>query len=67
MHPFLSTGGGGGGAGAETPTKFLKRGGLTGKEGGNFFQGVCNFYKKKLTSEIFNHKKVYKQKYFSLS
>ena len=63
MHPFLSTGG----WGAEPPTKFSKRGGLTGKEGDNFFQGGLQFLQKKLKSEIFNHKKVYNQKYFSLS
>ena len=46
---------GGGGGGVEPPTKFSKRGGLTGpqllqgiteKEGGDFFQKVgCNFHK----------------------
>ena len=61
--PHLSAGGGG----VETPTKFSKRGGLTGpqllegvagKEGGDFFQGGCNFHiKNKLKSEIFNDKK----------
>ena len=42
-----------------------------GKRGMNFFKGGgegCNFYiKNKLRFEIFNDKKVYKQKYFSLS
>ena len=33
-----------------------------------FFQGSCTFHiKNKLKSEIFNDKKDYKQKYFSLS
>ena len=44
--------------------------GVTGKEGGEvpFFQGGCTFHmKNKLKSEIFNDKKGYKQKYFSLS
>ena len=51
----------------EPPTKFSKRVGLTGpqllegvagKEGGDFFQGGCNFHiKNKLKSEIFNNKK----------
>ena len=63
------------GGGVEPPTKFsnrgldrtsIFRGGLLG---GDFFQGGgCNFYmKNKLNSEIFNGKKVCKQKYFSLS
>ena len=35
--------------------------------GDDFFQGHCSFYiKNKLKSEIFNEKKVYKQKYFSV-
>ena len=46
--------------GVEPPTKFSKRGGLTGPqllEGGDFFQGGCNFHiKNKLKSEIFNDK-----------
>ena len=34
------------------------RRGLVGKEGGNFFEGGCNFYiTNKLTSAIFNDKK----------
>ena len=51
----------------EPPTKYSKRMGLTGpqllegvagKEGGDFFQGGCNFHiKNKLKSEIFNNKK----------
>ena len=42
--------------------------GVTGKEGRAFFQGGCTFHmKNKLKSEIFNDKKGYKQKYFSLS
>ena len=67
--------------GVEPPTKFQKGGGLDrtstftegllGKRGMTFFQGEgegCNFYiKNKLRFEIFNDKKVYKQKYFSLS
>ena len=61
----------------EPPTKFSKSGGLTGPQllevncwerGDDFFQGEgCNFYIKKIKSGIFNVKKVYKQKYFSLS
>ena len=57
----------GGGGGGEPPTKFSKKGGLTGpwllegvagKEGGDFFQVGCNFHiKNKLKSEIFNEKK----------
>ena len=44
------------------------RGGLLGKTGVTFFRGGCNFHmKNKLKSKIFNDKKVYKQKYFSLS
>ena len=52
-------------------------GGLTGPQfleggcwerGGDFFQGGCNFYiKDKLKSEIFNDKKVFEQKSFSLT
>ena len=59
--PFLQGGGG------KPPTKFSKRGGLTGptlleggcwERGGDFFQGGCNFHiKNKLKSEIFNDKK----------
>ena len=65
------------GGGIEPPTKFSKRGGLAGSQflewgcwegGGDLFQGACSFYiKNKLIFEIFNDKKVYKQKYFSLS
>ena len=37
------------------------------ERGGDFFQGGCSFYlKNKLQPEIFNDKKVYEQKYFSL-
>ena len=53
------------------------RGGLTGPQlldggcwerEGDFFQGGCNFYiKDKLKSEIFNDKKVFEQKSFSLT
>ena len=53
--------------GIEPPTKFSKRGALTGpqlwkevtgKEEGNFFQRGCNFYKKnQLKSKLFNDKK----------
>ena len=50
-----------GGGGGEPPTKFSKKGGLTGPwllEGGDFFQVGCNFHiKNKLKSEIFNEKK----------
>ena len=59
LPPFLL-------GGVTPPTKYSKRGGLTGpqrgvagKEGGNFFQGRLQFYKKKkkkLKSEIFNDK-----------
>ena len=52
---------------AEPPTKFSKRGGLSGsqflegvvrKEGVTFFIGFCNFYTKdKLKSGIFKDKK----------
>ena len=62
VHPPLSDGGR-----VEPPTKFSKRGGLTGPQlleggcwerGGDFFQGGCNFHiKNKLKSEIFNDKK----------
>ena len=62
----------------EPPTKFSKSGGLTGPQisevncwerGGDLFQGVgCNFHvKNKLKSEHLMLKKVYKQKYFSMS
>ena len=64
------------GEGVEPPAKFSKGGGLTGYqflEGGSwqveddFFQGDCSFYIKNiLKSEIFNDKKVYKLKYFSV-
>ena len=48
-------------------TSTLRRGDA-GKEGGNFFQGGCNFYIKKLKSEIFNDKKKFINKnIFSLS
>ena len=41
--------------------------GVTGKEGSDFFQGGCAFHiKNKLKSEIFDDKKGYKQKSFSL-
>ena len=53
--------------GVELPTKFSKRGGLTGfqfleegcwEKGGDFFQEGCSFYiKNKLKSVIFNGKK----------
>ena len=55
--------------GVEPPTKFSKRGGggltgpqllkgVAGKEGGDFFQGGCNFHiSNKLKSETFNDKK----------
>ena len=55
-------GGGGGFAGSQ----FLE--GAAWKEEGDFFQGACSFLiTNKLKSEIFNGKKVYKQKCFSLS
>ena len=68
--------------GVEPPTNDRVRGGgldrtstfrgeVAGKRGMTFFKGGgegCNFYiKNKLRFEIFNDKKVYKQKYFSLS
>ena len=64
--------------GVEPPSKFSKRGHLTGshflggsfgKEGGEIFQKGCSFYiKNKLKPEIFNDKIFfYKQKRFSLS
>ena len=46
------------------------RGGLVRKRGVTFLRGAggCDFYvKNKLKSEIFNEKKVDKEKYFSLS
>ena len=62
--------------GVEPPTRFSKRGcltgppllvGVTGKDGSDFFQGGCAFHiKNKLKSEIFDDKKGYKQKSFSL-
>ena len=78
MHLPHSAMGVGGGGGVEPPTKFSKSGGLTGPQplemicwerGSDFFQGEgCNFYiRNKSKSKIFNVKKVYKQKYFSLS
>ena len=52
----------------EPPTKFSKRGALTGSqflEGVTFFQGDCNFHiKNKLKSEIFNDKKCLSAKIF---
>ena len=61
VHPSSSRCRGGGGGGVELPAKFSKRGILTGPqllEGGDFFQGGCNFHiKNKLKSEIFNDKK----------
>ena len=58
--------GGGGWASNQRTSTF--RGG-SWERGGDFFQGRgCNFHiKNKLKSEIFNDKKVYKQKYFFLS
>ena len=61
MHPSLSAewggwGGGEGGGGIEPPTKFSKRGGLTGSQfleggcrerGGDSFQGRLQFLHKK--------------------
>ena len=75
--PILSAGEEGGGV--EPPTKFSKRGGLRGlqlwergcwKRRGNFFQGreVAILLKKiKWNLKYLMTKKVYKQKYFSLS
>ena len=75
VHPPFLLGGGlnllpnfqneGGGL---TGPSFLE--GVGGKEGVTFLRGggVCNFYiTNKLKSEIFNDKKVYMQKCFSLS
>ena len=75
VHPPYSDG-----EGVEPPTKFSKRRGLTGlqllqgvcsERGGDFIQGVGRgvqfSHKNKSKSEIFNGKKVYEQKYFSLS
>ena len=78
--PFLLEGWGGGWA---SDQNFKKRGGLTGsqfleevggKEKSDFFQGAggrrvgCSFFiKNKLKSLVFNDRKVYKQKCFSLS
>ena len=74
-HFPLSAGGGEGEELSLQPN--FQKGGLTGpqvlegaagKEAMTFFSGGCNFHiKNKLKSEIFNDKKVYKQKYFSLS
>ena len=60
----------------EPPTIFSESGGVTGihflegvagKEGGDLFQGDCNFWiKSKLKSGLFNDKKVYKQECFAL-
>ena len=55
------------GEGGLTGPQVLERG--CWERGGWLFsrEGGCNFYvKNKLKSEIFNDKKVYKQKYFSL-
>ena len=41
--------------------------GAAWKEEGDFFSGGLQFFNNKLKSEIFNGKKVYKQKCFSLS
>ena len=72
VHPLAFLQGG-----VDPPTNFSKRGvltrpqllkGVAGKEGVTFFRVGCNFHiKNKLKSEIFNGKKVYRQKYFSPS
>ena len=51
VQALLSAGGEEGerGGGAEPPTKFSNRGGLTGKERGNFFQGGLQFLHTKKT------------------
>ena len=71
-------GGGGGGGELNLLPDFKKRereldrililrGRLVGKRGVTFLRGGCNFYiKNKLKSEIFNEKKVVKQKCFSV-
>ena len=61
----------------EPPTQFFKREHLTEPRflegccwerwGDLFEEGGCNFFINKLNSEIFNNKKVYEQKCFSLS
>ena len=74
VHPPLSAEGAEGRV--EPPTRFSKKGGgLTGSQfdililiGFIFFRRGCSFdIKNKLNSEIFNDKKVYKRKCFSLS
>ena len=76
VHPPLSDG-----ERVEPPTKFSKRGSLTGPQllegvcwerGGDFFHGrrgggVQVSHKNKSKSEILNGKNVCEQKYFSLS
>ena len=74
LPPFCRGGGGGlslqpnfqkGGGGLIGPQ--LSEGGCW-ERGGDFFQGGCSFHiKNKLKSEIFNDKKVYEQRYFTLS
>ena len=64
LHPLSA-----GGEGVEPPTK-LKKGGLdrTSTFRGEWrFSGGVQLSHNKLKSEIFNDKKVYKEKYFSLS
>ena len=60
----------------EPPTQFFKREHLTEPRflegccwerwGDLFEEGGCNFFINKLNSEIFNNKKIYEQKCFSL-
>ena len=64
MHPPFSRGGGGGGE-FEPPTRFSKRGGLTGSQ---FLKVGClereGDLKNKLKSELFNNKKSLSTKIF---
>ena len=69
MHPLFLL------EGVEHPTKFSKEGPLTGpqflegaagKGRGEFSRGGVQFFDKKIESEIFNDKKVYKEEFFVL-
>ena len=64
-HPFLFGGGSDSKSGGLTGSQFLEW--FAGKEGVDFFRGECSFsIKNKLKSEIFNNKKSFKQKCFSV-
>ena len=68
VQPLLSAGGEEGGGELNLLPNFQIGVAWQEKRGITFFREGCNFYtQKKLKSEIFNHKKVYKQIYFSLS